>query len=130
MITEGGEHFAFFLTTVFRCMARLINYDITIAIMIRAGYREKFQNRYTYVQEFMVTEKYRYFLLSLLMGSVYCRFLNFPDLGTSDVLFLYASSTVKCDTHAAERDKNTQFDTRNCFIVLDTCSQQIYNNFR
>ena len=51
----------------------------------RAGYRDKFQNRYTYVQEFTVTEKYRYFLLSLLMGSLYCRFLNFGDLGMSDV---------------------------------------------
>ena len=51
----------------------------------RAGYREKFQNRYTYVQEFTVTEKYRYFLLSLLVGSLYYRFLNFGDLGTSDV---------------------------------------------
>ena len=51
----------------------------------RAGYREKFQNQYTYVQEFTVTEKYRYFLLSLLVGSLYCRFLNFGDLGTSDV---------------------------------------------
>ena len=51
----------------------------------RAGYREKFQNRYAYVQEFTVTEKYQYFLLSHLVGSLYCRFLNFGDLGTSDV---------------------------------------------
>ena len=39
---------------------------------VRAGYREKFQNRYTYVQEFNVS-------------SIYCRFLNFGDLGTSNV---------------------------------------------
>ena len=54
-------------------------------VLDRAGYREKFQNRYTYVQELTVTDKYRYFLLSLLMGSVYSRFLNFHDLGMSDV---------------------------------------------
>ena len=38
--------------------------------MSRAGYREKFQNRYTYVQEFTATEKYQYFLLSLLVGCI------------------------------------------------------------
>ena len=53
-------------------------------LLARAGYREKFQNRYTYMQEFTVTEKYRYFLLGLLVSSQYCRFLNFGDSGTSD----------------------------------------------
>ena len=30
------------------------------AVISRAGYREKFQNRYTYMQEFTVTRIYRY----------------------------------------------------------------------
>ena len=39
-------------------------------IINRAGYHDKFQNRYTYVQELTVTDKYQYFSLSLLVGSI------------------------------------------------------------
>ena len=53
-----------------------IHENITYFILGLATMRN-FQNRYTYVQELTVTNKYRYFLLHLLVGSVYCRFLIF-----------------------------------------------------
>ena len=89
---------------------------------------------------------YKNFLLSLLVGSIYCRFLNFHNLGTSDVrgapvfnfqsvtsdvLFLYASSTVKMrHPHCRKRWKTHNLTQEIVFTVLDTCSQQIYDNFR
>ena len=98
-----------------------------VMLHIRAGYREKFQNWYTYVQEFTVTEKYWYWAFSWvpytvdsLILVIWVR-LTFAVFNFQSVLaFYFCMQAVqwKCYTHTAERDKNTQFDTRNCFYCV------------